>query len=172
QGGFAATRLSHHAQHAAAFDAQVHAVDGVQGAARLEHAGFDGEAAADVASLDQRVHQAASRMQRHWRPGGAWRTGISCRHAACAWRQRSWKAQPRNSPVSAGTTPGMVPRGVPAGVRPGTGIQASRPSVYGWRGAANSSATGPCSTICPAYITATWRAMRATTPRSWVMSTM
>ena len=42
--------------------------------------------------------------------------------------------------------------------------------MYGIRGAANTSSTGPDSTTVPAYITCTRSAMPATTPRSWVIS--
>ena len=44
--------------------------------------------------------------------------------------------------------------------------------MYGWRGVANSSSTGACSTGRPAYMTRTRSAMSATTPRSCVMRTI
>ena len=55
--------------------------------------------------------------------------------------------------------------------RPITGIEPSRPWVYGCIGSVNSSLTDACSTIWPPYITATRWAISATTPRSWVIST-
>ena len=64
----------------------------------------------------------------------------------------------------------MLPSRPPRATRPGIGMEAIRPRVYGCCGAANSSATGACSTISPAYMTETRLATRATTPRSWVMS--
>ena len=62
---------------------------------------------------------------------------------------------------------------VPAARRPRdrrsmSGTAAMRWRVYGWAAPANSSAVGPCSTIRPAYITATRSARLATTARSWV----
>ena len=41
--------------------------------------------------------------------------------------------------------------------------------MYGIRGAANTSSTGPDSTAWPAYMTMTWSATPATTPRSWLI---
>ena len=46
----------------------------------------------------------------------------------------------------------------------------SSPRVYGCCGERRTARTGPCSTIRPAYITATRSAVSAMTPRSWVMS--
>jgi hypothetical protein len=47
-----------------------------------------------------------------------------------------------------------------------------RPRVYGCSGAANNVVVTVSSTIWPAYMTATRSAISATTPRSWVMSTI
>ncbi len=44
-----------------------------------------------------------------------------------------------------------------------------RPWVYGWSGARKSDPTSVCSTISPAYMTATRSHISATTPRSWVI---
>ena len=52
------------------------------------------------------------------------------------------------------------------------GIDFSRPSVYGMRMCANSVRVGAVSTIWPAYMTAMSSARPATTPRSWVTSTI
>ena len=52
---------------------------------------------------------------------------------------------------------------------PTTGIEPMRPRVYGWRGSRKSVVTSACSTISPAYITATRSHISATTPRSWVI---
>ena len=43
------------------------------------------------------------------------------------------------------------------------------PRVYGWRGWSSTSATVPCSTMRPAYITAISSARPATTDRSWLI---
>ena len=42
--------------------------------------------------------------------------------------------------------------------------------VYGWAGWSNSSSTGACSIIWPAYMTSTRSAICATSPMSWVIS--
>ena len=65
-------------------------------------------------------------------------------------------------------------RGSPAGARPPAtrGTAPSSPIVYGCCGAANSSSTGASSTLRPAYMTTTRSARSATTPRSWVISTI
>ena len=47
-------------------------------------------------------------------------------------------------------------------------VEASRPCVYGCIGARSTSATGPSSTIRPAYMTAIRSAISDATPRSWV----
>jgi hypothetical protein len=49
------------------------------------------------------------------------------------------------------------------------GTAAMRWRVYGCAGASNIVAAGPCSTIRPAYSTATRSTSVATTARSWVM---
>ena len=43
------------------------------------------------------------------------------------------------------------------------------PRVYGWAGVANSSLAAPISISRPAYMTATWSAISATTDRSWLI---
>ena len=75
------------------------------------------------------------------------------------------KAQPDGSAPRTGTghrSPAAVPARRPA----------SRPAARGYRGAAarEDRAHRSCSTILPAYITATRSAVSAITPRSWVMS--
>ena len=52
---------------------------------------------------------------------------------------------------------------------PTTGIEPMRPRVYGCCGSRKSVVTSVCSTISPAYMTATRSHISATTPRSWVM---
>ena len=52
---------------------------------------------------------------------------------------------------------------------PTTGIEPINPCVYGCRGSRNSVVTSLCSTISPAYMTATRSHISATTPRSWVI---
>ena len=87
------------------------------------------------------------------------------------WLQRSRKLQPRMSPTSEGTTPGMAPSsaaGHRAARHRNAGDQAARVGML--RGG-EERRRGPSSTIWPAYITATRSAIRATMPRSWVIST-
>ncbi len=52
------------------------------------------------------------------------------------------------------------------------GIERSSASVYGCCMRENSTDVGACSTIRPPYITAISSVRPATTPRSWVTSTM
>jgi hypothetical protein len=82
-------------------------------------------------------------------------------------RQRGANAQPGGSAVRLGTVPSMA-RSPPPAVPPG--IDASSPLVYGCAGERRIDRTGPCSTMRPAYITATRSAVSAMTPRSCVMS--
>ena len=49
------------------------------------------------------------------------------------------------------------------------GRHSSRPAVYGCNWRRKTSRTGPCSTICPAYITPIRSLIRAMTPRLWLM---
>ncbi len=49
-----------------------------------------------------------------------------------------------------------------------SGTARSSRRVYGWRGVSKIASRGPCSTMRPAYITATWSASEATTARSWL----
>ena len=49
------------------------------------------------------------------------------------------------------------------------GMARISPRVYGWAECANSSLAAPISISRPAYITATWSAISATTARSWLM---
>ena len=50
------------------------------------------------------------------------------------------------------------------------GTEAISACVYGWDGCSKIRATGPHSTMRPAYITATRLHILATTPKSWVMN--
>ena len=51
-------------------------------------------------------------------------------------------------------------------------MEASKPRVYGCRGAWNRCCATACSTTRPAYITTTREHSSAITPRSWVMNRM
>ena len=90
--------------------------------------------------------------------------GVSS-HASLAWRTRS--AARTSSPDGEPMQVGRLARDALEHARrdPSTrGTQRSRPSVYGWRGSANSSSRGATSTIRPPYITATRSHMPATMP--------
>ncbi len=93
----------------------------------------DREVAREAAGFEQRRHAAsmgaaASTQRQSWDAGRVqrYRRGAG---RACACAQRSRNAQPRMSPISDGTVPGMAPSRSPGAVRPGTGIDASRPRV-------------------------------------------
>src|SRR5919198_1399151 len=55
---------------------------------------------------------------------------------------------------------------------PGRGIELWRATVYGCSGASKRVTTSVYSTTLPAYMTATWSQISATTPRSCVMRTI
>ena len=61
----------------------------------------------------------------------------------------------RRSPAAVRAATAPCPGSTPAGCHPRFGALASSAAVYGCSGWANTSATLPCSTISPAYITAT-----------------
>src|SRR6202040_1339115 len=155
----AGARLADQAQHLALGDVEVHVGDRVQQALLREHAAADRKGARDAARFQQRGHAAASVGT----SGSAQRQpcSLSARHGtvsaqgAKAKAQRSRKAQARTSPISDGTMPGMEPSRSPGGVRPGIGIEAISPRVWGWGGFRKSEAAVALSTISPAYITAT-----------------
>src|SRR3546814_17417508 len=76
-----------------------------------------------------------------------WRrtSGRVVAHASSACAQRGAKAQPEKLWLIGGGVPGIVGSGPSIG-RSMRGVQASRPRVSGWAGAANRPAAGPCST--------------------------
>ena len=155
-----------------------------------EDALLPGELLREMADLEQRRHRAASvGFDRGCRAGStstvrgvrccaAVKTPVSprgrdvCRDARShTARTGAGSAARTSSPAAAAPSGGTVPwiaRSRVPGAPPG--IEASRPRVYGCFGSANSARTGACSTIRPAYMTATRSAISATTPRSCVIS--
>ena len=101
-------------------------------------------------------------------PGTACQAGTSVSQRACTKVQRGAKRHPMNCIVRGGTMPGIVVRDAPRLAAPGSA--ANRRVAYGCKGRAKNDSRLPISMISPAYISATRWAMRATTPRSWVMS--
>ncbi len=175
---FAAARFADDAQHLAGGSSdERHAIHCAHHPIRREHpAAADEAARAPRAALSPRScrrgsNRAAGGTDRHDPSAmpAASRSGTSAQtSAACA--QRSRNAQPTNPGAMRGTTPGMLPSGGRAAGCPAPECSASSPRVYGCVGAANSASTGALSTTSPAYITETRCAMRATMPRSWVIS--
>ena len=104
-----------------------------------------------------------------------------CAALRCSNSGRS-RAQRSSTKLQRGSKGHPGPRCTRSGGRPGIGVSRSssrsrrgmqriNPSVYGCWGAANNAFVGACSTMWPAYITATSSANPATTPRSCVIST-
>ena len=92
--------------------------------------------------------------------------GSPRRRARSAARTRSsWPAR-RATGRARGSRPAARDR------RPCAGRRRAGRACTGCCGAANSSSTGASSTVRPAYMTTTRSATSATTPRSWVMSTI
>ena len=95
-------------------------------------------------------------------------SGRSWRHRSNTCGQRGWNAQPAGSAVSRGIVPSIcVSRSRSSTI---DGIEPISPTVYGCCGRWITSATGPISTMRPAYITATRSAVSAITPMSCVTS--
>ena len=86
-----------------------------------------------------------------------------------AWGHRGAKAQPGGRPQHVRRRAGD--RDQPRRARAPAGTP-SRPRVYGCEHSRNSDSTSPRSTARPAYMTCTRSTTRATTPRSWVISTI
>ncbi len=84
--------------------------------------------------------------------------------------QRGAKRQPLGRSTRLGTLPGMTDSS--SLMAPTTGMEPISPRVYGWWGSRYRDTTSVCSTISPAYMTATRSHISATTPRSWVMRMM
>ena len=80
-------------------------------------------------------------------------TGRSAEQRSIASGQRGWNAQPRGTSMALGISPASC--GATRRAGSGSGAAASSARVYGWAGAANSSAVGAISMIRPRYITAT-----------------
>ena len=92
----------------------------------------------------------------------------SVRHRSHWYGQRGWNLQPGGIRNGLGTTPSIADRALPR--LPSPGIEFSSPCVYGILGLSSTSSTVPVSTIRPAYITARFWTVSATTARSCVIS--
>ena len=91
--------------------------------------------------------------------------------AAIDTGQRGWNGQPRGrSPGSGGSPPQAVGRAARGRVADGRERLGQGPACRGGRGASNTVAAGPSSTIRPAYMTAIRSQVEASTDRSWVIS--
>ena len=86
-------------------------------------------------------------------------------------RRRRGSAAGSGSPPAASPGSGGPPGigGASSRAPPITGSESSRRFVYGCWGAANTSRTGPVSTIRPAYMTAIRSQVSASTARSWLI---
>ena len=107
----------------------------------------------------------ARKQRTVWFGTGLVTGGKLARHSSVASSHRNANAQPIGRLPGAGARPGSPT------IRSSTlmsGAAAVRYRVYGCLGAAKISDVGPCSTIRPAYITATRSARLATTARSCV----
>src|SRR5262245_39135289 len=135
----------------------------------------DGEDLDQLADLDDRLrHQALrasasspARMHAVSRSPNGWSSGSPNPHRSTACGHRTLKAHPDGGLSMFGGAPGIGVRRS----RPNAGRLASRPRVYGWLGWSKIGPMSPRSAARPAYITCTRSAIRAITPRSWVIST-
>ena len=98
-------------------------------------------------------------------PGGR-RSAITLSSATRA-AQRGAKRQPFGRSIRFGTLPGMTLSS--SRTSPTSGIDSIRPACTDGSARRKSVITSACSTISPAYITATRSHISATTPRSWVI---
>src|SRR2546428_13947431 len=78
--------------------------------------------------------------------------GSSVVQRGTASGQRGWKAHPVGRSARLGGWPAIESR---ASLLPSLGTEPSKARVYGCPGWSNSSRTGACSMILPAYMTAT-----------------
>ena len=78
-------------------------------------------------------------------------SGVSSDASLADERAARRERAPRRRRIRSGGWPGML-WNTPAVTRSTRGTQRSRPTVYGWRGSANSSSRGATSTIRPPYI--------------------
>src|SRR5262249_22192641 len=160
----AAARLADEAQRLARLDGEAHVLDGAEDRPTLA------EVLRQAGHFDERCGHAGSGTGKKHRtkcPGASGSSGgPSARQPSWTRGQRSWNLQPGGRAWSGGTMPGISDKRSPESSSRGT--DARRPAVYGWRGAARSSAVGAASTMRPAYMTTTSSQVSATTPRSWV----
>ncbi len=90
-------------------------------------------------------------------------TSVAIATSSSIWvAQRGANRQPLGRSMRLGTLPGMTASS--SLTAPTTGMEPIRPCVYGWCGWRKSDATSVCSTISPAYMTATRSHISATTP--------
>ena len=193
----AAARLAHQPEHLARADVEVDAVDGLHDAPGLaERAGPGDEGLDHAASLEQDVARRCVTIVSDATAHGHRRLGdvgveeaahlvprdhLDERRAAprCtasrpastrAWH-RAAKRQPGGRSMRFGTRPGITvsSSAAPADHRHGTD---AAPGCRDAGARANNVAVSVSSTIWPAYITATRSHISATTPRSWVISTI
>ena len=120
--------------------------------------------------LRRSVEPAGVEVSRSRRTAG--RAGGVSSQRACAYAQRARNEQPSPSPIERGR---LARRSSADGSVRCRSMRGNRleqpPACTGAAGRWKRSRTVPCSTMRPAYITATRSAMRATTPRSCVIST-
>ena len=100
----------------------------------------------------------------------ACQAGASSSQRSKAAGQRSAKRQPGKCRSGCGTLPTGASSAPPRLAASGSAAKSLR--EYGCSGVAKKAARGPVSTTWPAYITPTRWATRATTPRSWVISSI
>src|SRR4051812_11325242 len=95
--------------------------------------------------------------------------GSTSRHSArpCERKQRGGNGQPGGRLIRLGGWPGIGRSHSSSTVM--RGRLSIKPTVYGWRGAANIVCTSVSSTTLPAYMTTTRSAISATRPRSCVI---
>src|SRR5579863_8779349 len=100
-------------------------------------------------------------------------SGVTVRQRSVATGQRGWNRQPGRGSITLGGSPRSPAAAASAsrlgGGALGSGTAESSSWVYGCRGAASTSSTGPVSAIRPAYITISRSATYLALAMSWVM---
>ena len=163
-------------------DAEGHVVDGAHDRALAKERSLSRKLLGEVATSRSGITLTASRMPvrppgrggstsqrvRCPRPGTPCRPACALAHGSKRSGHRGANAQPGGSWPSGGT---VALDGAQARARRAARDRRHQPPGVGMlRIARTGLRTGACSTIRPAYITATRSAISATTPRSWVMS--
>src|SRR6185437_12881262 len=98
-------------------------------------------------------------------------SGVTWWHSSMASGQRQRNRQPGVGSMTLGGSPRPVSAVTSSGAR-GSGTADSSSWVYGCRGLASTSSTGPDSAICPAYMTISRSATYRALAMSWVMERM